>query len=308
VLVLAALIGFGVKFVTDFIGDQNNWPHLGIPNQVVVERVVPGIMAGLILLGFIIKAWTKGLRDFLATPHARFSMRRLVWFSLATVAIALWLRRIGPAGMANFELAANNKNAEVFVDQAARTQRQLIIDYFFIVAYVATLAGYCVAATKLYWQWLTNLGQKWPEDLNRSRSLARISRVVVIVGFSLAGLQCLAGLLDAGENSGLLWYLNDPDPNRETGLTISLYCASLKFVLVGLGALYAIPGFIIGAFEGYESCPANWKEYLYQLRRSALLLVFAAISGFFFWFSFHALWTRPSLLEDLLGKFFAAFP
>lgn len=304
VLVLAALIGFGVASVANFIGDPDNWPHFGVSNQVVVERVIPGIAAGLILLAFIIKEWSKGLRNFLAAPHAAFSMRRLFWLSLATAVIALWLKHIGPAEIVNFELAGDSKNAQSFVDQADNSRQQLIIDYFFIVAYVAMLASYCVASTKLSWQWLTNLEQKRREkEVNKSRSLARISRFVVIAGFSLAGLQCLAGLLDAGENTGLLWYLNDP--SRQTGLTISLYCASLKFALIGLASLYAIPGFVIGAFQGYKPGPTNWKEYLYQLRRSALLLVFAAISGFFFWFSFHALWARPSLVEDLLGALFA---
>ena len=304
VIVLAALIGLGVKFVADFVADQDNWPHFGISNQDVVNRVVPGIVAGLIALVFIIKAWIKGLKNFLVAPHAGFSMRRLFWLSLATAVIALWLKHIGPAEIVNFELAGDSKNAQSFVDQADNSRQQLIIDYFFIVAYVAMLASYCVASTKLSWQWLTNLEQKQREkEVSKSRSLARISRFVVIAGFSLAGLQCLAGLLDAGENTGLLWYLNDP--SRQTGLTISLYCASLKFALIGLGAFYAIPGFVIGAFQGYKPGPANWKEYLYQLRRSALLLVFAAISGFYLWFSFHALWNRPSLLEDLLGKLFA---
>ena len=304
VLVLAALIGLGVMSVIDFFADQDNWPHFNIPNWAVLDRVIPGIVAGFILLVFIIKEWIKGLKNFLAAPHASFSMRRLFWLSLATVGIALWLNQIGPAQMANFELAGYSKNAQSFVDQADKTGRNLTIDYFFIVAYVAMLASYCVAASKLSWQWLTNLEEKRrEEDVNKSRSLARISRFVVIAGFTLAGLQCLAGLLDAGENTGLLWYLNDQ--SHQTGLTISLYCASLKFVLVGLGALYAIPGFVIGAFQGYKPGPTNWKDYLYQLGRSALLLIFTAISGFVFCFSFHALWTRPSLLEDLLGALFA---
>ena len=43
--------------------------------------------------------------------------------------------------MASFELAGGSKDAESFVAQADNTRRNLVIDYFFIVAYVATLAS-----------------------------------------------------------------------------------------------------------------------------------------------------------------------
>jgi hypothetical protein len=66
--------------------------------------------------------------------------------------------------------------------------------------------------------------------------------------------------------------------------------------------------FVVDIFRDTNPVPQIGKNIFISSGRSALLLVCAAISGFYLWFSFHALWTRPSLLEDLLGELFAAFP
>jgi len=63
---------------------------------------------------------------------------------------------------------------------------------------------------------------------------------------------------------------------------------------------------LIGAFQGYEQRAAHWKELGYRIARAVLLVIFAAISGSFVWFSLHAFWSHPSLLQDLFGKLFDA--
>jgi hypothetical protein len=80
----------------------------------------------------------------------------------------------------------------------------------------------------------------------------------------------------------------------------------LKFFFIALGAVYAMPGFLIGAFQEYEQRAATWKELRSRIGRAVLLVIFAAISGYFLWFSLHAFWTHPSLLQDLVAKLFDA--
>jgi len=103
----------------------------------------------------------------------------------------------------------------------------------------------------------------------------QILRWIALAGFAIAGAQVLAGLADAAENAGLLWFLNDPTKAAAaTGLTIAFYCATLKFGLVGLGALYSTAGFLVGLWQNPERIS---------------LRVFAAISLFTFYFCAKAL-------------------
>ena len=328
VLILAALIGFGVKFITD------NWLHLVTANQILLA----GTAAGALLIVFTIKEWIKGLKNFLAAPHASFNLRRLCWLSFATAAICFWLSRIGPNNIVDLEFAGDIQTAKNLVSNVEKFRKNLFIDYLFIIAYTATLASYCVAAAKLFWQGVTQLERarrKKQIDAERQRaiapeaktraqiaepsiwarvtdwaewnlpSLTQVSYWLVIAGFSLAALQCLAGFANAAENAGLLWFLNDQ--SQQTGLTISLYCATLKFGLIGLGAVYSLLGFGVGVFERYERDPVDWKERLYRVGRRLLLVGFAAINAVVAVAAFYALWKHPVLLRDLFAKLFAMF-
>ena len=328
VLILAALIGFGVNSVAGKLGRFVTVNH----------RLLAGVAAGVLLIVFTIKEWIKGLEVFLAAPHASFNLRRLFGLSFAAVLICVWLQRIGPNNIVDLEFAGDIQTAKNLVGNTEKLRKNLFIDYLFIVAYTATLASYCVAAAKLFWQGITQLERerrKKQIDAERQRaiapdakiraqtaepsmwarvtdwaewnlpSLTQVSHWLVIAGFSLAALQCLAGFADAAENAGLLWFLNDQ--RQQTGLTISLYCATLKFGLIGLGAVYSFLGFGLGVFERYERDPVDWKERLYRVGRRLLLLGFAAINAVVAVAAFYALWKHPVLLRDLFAKLFAMF-
>jgi hypothetical protein len=126
-----------------------------------------------------------------------------------------------PAGILSYEFAGTTaKAAEIFNswDEKAKSAAgfNLGLDYLFLLAYSTTLA----------------LGILWvAAGLNhKARALAAVS--------ILAWGQWFAAVLDALENAALLTMLlnapADPWP------AVAFICASLKFLLIGLGLLYTI--------------------------------------------------------------------
>lgn len=117
-------------------------------------------------------------------------------------------------------------------DGRRRARLSIWIDFGFLVAYSTTLALACAAVA----------------EASRTASEWRAS-----LGLWLAWGQWAAGLLDAVENLAMLRMLderNGGDPGLLAPL-VATVCAVLKYLLVSLGALYAIvAGFIACGPEG----------------------------------------------------------
>jgi hypothetical protein len=338
VFILTALIGFGVKFIADFV--MQHWFYFESETEraraEIAAKVLAGIAAGAILLAFLVKEWSKGLRYFLAMPHASFNMRRLFWLTVATAAIWFWLLGMGPNNIIDLEFAGDPETAKNLLGNVEKLRKNLFVDYLFIVAYTATFASYCVGAAKLFWQCITSWQEadkkkKTPsgnQDTSRQQLgtspqspvrsglpfLTPIWHALVTLGFFLAAAQCLAGLADAAENAGLLWFL--ADQNQQTGLTLATYCATAKFALIGVGAVYSFFGFVTGTgLVGFITGLAhkngrpsvNREERWQRIARSCLLVIFAAINAIIAVVAFSALWKHPVVWHKIMIYFFATF-
>jgi patatin-related protein len=229
VVVFAALIAGGVLFALEQLNaalTDNDKKQF----MTTAGRLVAGAVAGLILIAFVAREWHKGLQQYLAAPHSSFDQRRLKWVIGVTLGLVVLLYRIGPPDIVKLEFAGTPEAASTFLQNtdAATVRLQLGVDYLFIIAYTVMMASFCIVAAKLFW----NEFKRWEGW-----------HYLVAFGFFLAAVQCIAGMCDAAENTGLLWFLSK---GAAVGLTVSLYCATVKFVLVAVGALYATVGFIIG--------------------------------------------------------------
>jgi hypothetical protein len=236
VVVFAALIAGGVLFAVE----QLNAALTGNDKKqfiTTVGRLVAGAVAGLILIAFVAREWHNGLQQYLAAPHRSFHQRRLKWVIGVTLGLVVLLYWIGPPDIAKLEFAGTPEAASTFLQNTntATVRFQLGVDYLFIIAYTVMMASFCIVAAKLF----CNAIKRWDGWHH-----------VVAFGFFLAAMQCIAGMCDAAENSGLLWFLSK---DTAVGLTVSLYCATVKFVLVAVGALYATVGFLIGTFTNKGS-------------------------------------------------------
>jgi hypothetical protein len=314
---LIGVLGLGILFL------REHWPSLVNDNAVALGWFA----AAAILLRFVFTECKQGFNRFLLQPHASFNAGRLWWFTLATAGLGTLLS-LGPAQMPDFTFADKVATAGSFVDRndVTKIQIHLWIDYLFIVVYVLTLASYCIAAAKLLWQRLTTLQDSWiaerkaaEEKAAKNKSgtdkaekeqqarhrrrltlLISLTRWVVLIGFTLAGLQVVAGLSDVGENTGLLWFLHDyrdpgipPGSIGHTGLTIAFYCATLKFALVGLGGFYSTIGFLIGLFQERSSA---WERFSrLSFFAASLIAMFAA------WGTLKA---HPALFQ-MIGSYFS---
>jgi hypothetical protein len=231
VVLIVALIGGGVLFVVE----QSNTMLSDIETKeflTTAGRVLAGAVAGLILVAFVALEWRKGLQQYVIAPHRNFDEGALKWVIVVTLGFLVLLYWIGPPDIIKLEFAGTPEAAFPFSQypNAATVRHQLVVDYLFIIAYTVMMTSFCIAAAKLFW----NAFKRW----NRWHYLVRF-------GFFLAALQCIAGMCDAAENTGLLWFLSS---HAAVGLTVSFYCATAKFVLVALGAFYATIGFVIGIF------------------------------------------------------------
>ena len=110
-------------------------------------------------------------------------------------------------------------------DEEAKMQASFSLgfDFLFMFLYSTTLALACV----------------WASEQTTNRTLVR-------AGIVIAWAQWVAGLLDAGENTGLLFvlFVSPGSPWPE----LARLCAIPKFLLVGVGVLYAALGVVLNRF------------------------------------------------------------
>jgi hypothetical protein len=282
IAVLIALIGGGVLYVTELLGKPISQSGNGLAAATVT----------VLLLFLSTVEVRRYIRSFVAAPDVAINYRALWWLTGITVFLAgvlILLARFGQAGIGAFEFARYLPKAELLLSPpgaAISFRRQLLVDYFFLVSYAATFAAYCGAAARLFWQRHAIIAEKArKKHAEESRKSAESSgatgtastpirwkpsrflrtlRWIALAGFALAAAQLLAGLADAVENTGLLWFLeNRTPPLAANALAIAFYSAALKFALIALGTLYSAAGFAVG---------------FWQNRKQISLLLFAAIS------------------------------
>jgi patatin-related protein len=234
------------------------------------QKILVGVIGGSIALVVAYVEWWRWVKSFLAIPNPRINYRALALWTGATLFGAGVLAFLGPERMAGFEFAGSTDCANAFI-AAVQTddfhlRRQLVVDYLFIIAYAAMLASYCVAGAKLCWQGRVMLAQSLvsqtkvsTEDQEKARAKVsfwmRALYGLVVTGFALAGLQWIAALSDATENSALLWFLAHRD--AESSLRISYWAATVKFSLAIAGALYSLIAFVFGIFWVLRPPPAS---------------------------------------------------
>jgi hypothetical protein len=159
---------------------------------------------------------------------------RLLWLVVTTLGVMVCLNLVSgplvtpasPQGIISFELAGSSERAaQILASWSENTRLRaafgLGFDYLFMLAYSTTLSLACVMAGGVL----------------RDRALPLAS-----LGIPLAWGQWLAALFDAIENVALTAILfNQPiDPWPR----LAQICASLKFVLIFLGLVYAFLGLI----------------------------------------------------------------
>ena len=270
VVLIVALIAGGVLFAVEQLNAALK-DYETKQFMTTAGRLLAGAVAGLILIAFVAREWHKGLQQYLVAPHRSFDEGGLKWVIVVTLGFLVLLYGIGPRDIVKLEFAGTPEAGSTFLQNtnAATVRLQLGVDYLFIIAYTVMMASFCIAAAKLFW----NAFNRWEDRLRKekktveqiaatdgiantvshpqghlssvSRKLAEAWPYLVAFGFFLAAMQCIAGLCDAAENTGLLWFLST---GTTVGLTVSFYCATVKFVLVSLGALYATVGFSTGIF------------------------------------------------------------
>ncbi|NOY49150.1 MAG: hypothetical protein GXO88_01065 [Chlorobi bacterium] len=160
---------------------------------------------------------------------------RLLYFSLVGMLLSFAVLRSidgelqkgkSEYGIVGFELSHDSDTANAIVgywtenDKLGQAFFSLGFDYLFILFYVAFLA-----------LWTSLMAGKFYSAIWRN------------IAYAIILLFILAGLLDAVENYSLMKFLNNADGGY--WLIIAFYCASIKFGLIGLGALYNL-GVLIG--------------------------------------------------------------
>jgi hypothetical protein len=150
-----------------------------------------------------------------------------IWLLVATALLFFSFRFIGPdkPNIVQYELAGSSIASQAIIDTWTPIDRiragfSLGIDYLFMPLYSTALALACVLAAGV----LTS--KRW-------RS----------IGLLLAWGAWLAAIFDATENLALtkiLFDLNAIDPWPQ----IAAFCATIKFTLIAIGAIYALVGVI----------------------------------------------------------------
>ena len=135
-----------------------------------------------------------------------------------------------PNGIVSFELAKDMDVSQIILsswDETAKVNAGLSLgfDFLFLIAYSIFLASLCYAVAKRFKE-----RNKW----------------IYKLGLSLAVFQFVAALFDIIENIALIKLLL----GSQNGVysTLVFYFASIKFILIILGLLYIIIGFITSLF------------------------------------------------------------
>lgn len=169
------------------------------------------------------------------------TVQRLFWpalilaltiFAAFSVLDAPLRNAAAPNGIVSFELAGSVANAQAIIDSWDARARLyaafgLGLDYLFMVSYALAIGLGCLRAAGV-------MGRRWPQGAG--------------LGRLLAGGLAAAALLDAVENFALTKMLlagaaSAPWPALAAG------CAAVKFVLIGLGLLYALAGGVMWAIR-----------------------------------------------------------
>jgi hypothetical protein len=152
----------------------------------------------------------------------------IVMFALTTGGSVL-RTEMAPYGIVSYEFAGDVPTAERILeswDASARTAAgvNLGLDYLYLFAYSISIALGCTL--------VATAGMTGQHALST-------------VGAALAWLQFVAAGLDAVENYALLQMLAGDITSAYAAM--AWWCAAIKFALVGLGLLYALPGSLIVA-------------------------------------------------------------
>jgi hypothetical protein len=162
------------------------------------------------------------------------TFRRILFlpYLLLTLAVMAVLQASGsalkneaaPQGIVSYELAGNLGRTQAILDSWDVSTKQtaafnLGLDFLFIFLYAPAIAMACI--------WAGNI-------------IGELARPFTGLGAALGWGQILAGLLDVVENGGLILMLlngvSEPWP------AVSASAAKIKFILIGLGLLYAACG------------------------------------------------------------------
>jgi hypothetical protein len=167
--------------------------------------------------------------------HAKSQRRLLIWLAVGSLAVMILLSLVNrplvtsaaPQGIISFELAGSSGRATQILeswDERARLSAAfgLGFDYVFMLAYSTTLSLACLMAAG-------SLHANHPSFSS--------------FGPYLAWAQWMAAIFDALENIALLLLLLSPpaDPWPQTAQV----CATLKFLLIFLGMVYAFLGLAV---------------------------------------------------------------
>jgi len=165
VLLIAALLAIGAYALwTKVIDYSLAHPELlpqAVENVVtdVDARLLAAVVASAILLLFVCKEWLKGLRTFQAAPHWSFNMRRLCWLTVLAALVFVWLSWTS-RNIPMLDLEFGAISPPPVDDALTKMRRALLVDYLFILLYVPTYVGYCIAAAKLYWRHIDTIEER----------------------------------------------------------------------------------------------------------------------------------------------------
>ncbi|MDZ7732535.1 MAG: hypothetical protein U5R31_04950 [Acidimicrobiia bacterium] len=174
----------------------------------------------------------------------RARLKRWLWLAIAgLVVIGVALVYVGEpmtaeggANIVTYELADSGERAEEILDgwgpegrDAARWS--LILDYGWLVSYGAVLL----------------VGSVLVAEMARDRGWTRVRRL----GWLVAGLALAAALLDAVENTALLWQLSRG--GTDVAALVARFAAGLKFLFVALAILYLVVAGITAFFRRPEA-------------------------------------------------------
>src|SRR5262249_47236325 len=281
------------------------------------------IAAGVILVAFVCKEWLKGLRTFQAAPHWSFNIRRLTWLTALAAAVFAWLWWTSrDINMLDLEFGA--MSAAPFGNALTKVRRALFIDYLFILLYVPTYVGYCIAAAKLFWRHVdgieercrqrqseeqnhqqTNAPQpereqdmqsdksRWSHPLNEiAKRFQKIRQHPPLRQIShtlvAIGFFLAAAQCIAGladiAENSVLLWYLAGHENQ-VSLQMSQVFATIKFLLIALGLFYSFWGFFSGISQTVPS------------RVILLSGVFAGLSATGAGFALWALVTHPQLFQ-----------
>lgn len=165
----------------------------------------------------------------------------VLWF-IVTVVVIVGMQVLGkpliskaaPAGIVSFEFAGNMENALEILASWRHEVRvfaglNLGFDYVFMFAYGGTIGLGCVL-----------VASRWQEKLSMLTS----------IGCLLAWGSILAAVFDAVENYALIRILIGSF--NEIWPVVAMWCAGVKFFLVGIGLLYIVGSTILQSFSKYK--------------------------------------------------------